>query len=139
MADTVKVTLRRSLGVRQVGGPARHYGPGTVNMPIADAQSLGIVDEDGKVRKQYKAQQKAQEEQRSKAGRKALQRERALTPWGENKSTDEGDESDGYDSWTVDELRAEAERRQIKVTRGDGQDGEPLKADFVKALEKSDG
>lgn len=35
---------------------------------------------------------------------------------------------------TLDELKAEAERREVTVTRGDGKEGDPLKADFQAAL-----
>jgi hypothetical protein len=41
-----------------------------------------------------------------------------------------------YEDWLVDDLRAEA--ADLDVQRGDGQDGEPLKADYVKALRKRD-
>jgi hypothetical protein len=35
---------------------------------------------------------------------------------------------------TKEELQEEAEKRGLTVTRGDGGDGEPLKADYIKAL-----
>lgn len=43
-----------------------------------------------------------------------------------------------YEGQTVADLKEEAERRGLDVTRGDGEDGAPLKADYVSALEKSD-
>lgn len=41
-----------------------------------------------------------------------------------------------YEAWTVDDLRAEA--GDLTVKRGDGEDGQPLKADYVKALKSRD-
>ena len=38
-------------------------------------------------------------------------------------------------SMDKDDLVSEAEKRGLTVTRGDGKEGDPLKADFVKALE----
>lgn len=38
------------------------------------------------------------------------------------------------ESMTVDELAALAETRNVTVTRGDGTDGKPLKADYIAAL-----
>ena len=43
-----------------------------------------------------------------------------------------------YDTWLRDELVAEAEGRNLTVTRADGQDGEPLVTDYIAALEASD-
>jgi hypothetical protein len=41
-----------------------------------------------------------------------------------------------YDEMTKDELIAEAEQRGLTVTRADGEEGEPLKQDYVDALSK---
>lgn len=38
------------------------------------------------------------------------------------------------DGATIEELKAEAERRGAEVKRGDGGDGAPLKADYQAAL-----
>ena len=43
-----------------------------------------------------------------------------------------------YEDWLVDDLRAEAEAADLDVQRGDGEDGDPLKADYIKALRKRD-
>lgn len=40
------------------------------------------------------------------------------------------------DAMSKDELVAEAERRGLTVTRGDGGDGEPTKQDYYDALSK---
>lgn len=39
-----------------------------------------------------------------------------------------------FEDMTKDELVAEAEKRGLTVARSDGKDGEPLKADYLKAL-----
>lgn len=41
---------------------------------------------------------------------------------------------DELDGMTKDDLVAEAEARGLTVTRGDGEEGDPLKADYVEAL-----
>jgi hypothetical protein len=43
-----------------------------------------------------------------------------------------------YEANTVEELRTLADQRQVEVKRGDGEDGAPLKADYVKALKRQD-
>jgi len=43
-------------------------------------------------------------------------------------------EAKDWDSLTKAELEAEAEKRGLTVKRGDGEDGDPVKADYVKAL-----
>lgn len=56
--------------------------------------------------------------------------------------TDENDRDrartrgDEYDGMLLEDLRAEA--GDLEVTRGDGADGAPLKADYIKALRKRD-
>lgn len=52
--------------------------------------------------------------------------------WGENQT------GRGWDQMDKDDLVAEAEKRKLPVTRADGKDGEPLKSDFVAALEADD-
>lgn len=49
---------------------------------------------------------------------------------------DPGEES--YEAFTVEELKAEADQRDLTVTRGDGESGDPVKADYVAALEADD-
>lgn len=55
---------------------------------------------------------------------------------------DEGDEpvdestDTKWDEHTVDELKVYADEYHLDVTRGDGQEGDPLKEDYVAALEK---
>lgn len=46
--------------------------------------------------------------------------------------------ANAYADMTKDQLEAEAERRGIEVTRLDGQDGEPLKSDYIAALSDAD-
>lgn len=112
MADEkmVKVDLRNSVGLRGPGAGKYAgvlYGPGKgVEVPEEVAQRLGI------------------EGKRSRSRRAAA-------------GADDGgdDDRDDLNTWTVDELKDEAERRGIEVERGDGGDGEPLKADYVKALQ----
>jgi hypothetical protein len=41
-----------------------------------------------------------------------------------------------YDEMTKDELIAAAEQRGLTVTRADGEEGEPLKQDYIDALSK---
>jgi hypothetical protein len=43
------------------------------------------------------------------------------------------------DALTKDELETLAEKRELTVTRGDGTEGDPLKADYVDALAASYG
>lgn len=59
---TVKVTLKRSVGVRRTGQAraAKLYGPGEVEIPLEDARALGLVDENGKL---LKEQQKSADRQ----------------------------------------------------------------------------
>lgn len=48
------------------------------------------------------------------------------------------DGTEGYSSKTKQELVALAEERELEVVRRDGQDGEPVKADYIAALEEAD-
>lgn len=43
-----------------------------------------------------------------------------------------------YDEYSVTELKAETDHRGLAVERGDGEQGEPLKEDYIKALEADD-
>jgi hypothetical protein len=43
-----------------------------------------------------------------------------------------------YSELNTDELRELAEKRNLQVERGDGKEGDPLKADYVAALEAAD-
>ena len=49
-----------------------------------------------------------------------------------------GGDQVGYGSRSKADLVALAEARELTVTRGDGQDGDPVKADYVAALEAAD-
>jgi hypothetical protein len=51
----------------------------------------------------------------------------------------DGREVGDFESMNKDELQAEAEKRGLAVKRGDGEEGDPLKADYVKALNKAAG
>lgn len=54
-------------------------------------------------------------------------------------AADEGeDDEEGYGAMRKAELKAEAEKRNLTVTRRDGEDGEPLVEDYVRALEEDD-
>lgn len=46
------------------------------------------------------------------------------------------DEGVDWDSFTVEELKADADKYNLTVTRADGQSGDPLHSDYVAALEK---
>lgn len=48
------------------------------------------------------------------------------------------EETVDYSSKSKDELVQLAEKRELEVVRGDGQDGEPVKADYVRALQEAD-
>lgn len=41
------------------------------------------------------------------------------------------------DAFTKEELVAEAERRELEVTRADGEDEDPLKADYARVIAES--
>lgn len=43
-----------------------------------------------------------------------------------------------YSSMSKEELVALAEKRELTVTRGDGKDGDPVKPDYVAALQEAD-
>lgn len=54
-------------------------------------------------------------------------------------AADEAEEDEeGYGAMRKAELKAEAEKRNLTVTRRDGEDGEPLVEDYVRALEEDD-
>lgn len=55
---------------------------------------------------------------------------------GENQNRQDAATADDYDAWTVEELRSEA--GDLEVRRADGNDGAPLKADYIDALRKRD-
>jgi hypothetical protein len=59
---------------------------------------------------------------------------------GPAKSKGSQDEDDGedYSKWSKEDLEKEADKRGLKVTREDGEEGDPLKSDYVAALEQSD-
>lgn len=52
-------------------------------------------------------------------------------------AADDEDEDESYDSWSVDDLKAEVEERGVEV-EGSGAGGNVLKADLVAALEQHD-
>lgn len=114
---TVTVELRRTIAVRTPGarGSTRSYGPGVVDIPESLARSLGIKAGEGRVAPTQ--------------GRKVERAERT----GRRTAAATGD-ADPFADWKKEDFEAEAARRNITVTRGDGKDGEPLLEDYRKAL-----
>lgn len=130
MDDTVTVTLRRSVGLRQPGGGVTNYGPGRVRVPRSFARSLGIKPEDD-------SQGEAKVAQATRTS------EARLNPGNDdpNASTGAGTGEQGadpYKGWLKDDFEAEAGRRNLQVARADGGEGEPLLADYRAALEADD-
>jgi hypothetical protein len=144
----IEVTLRRSLGVRGKGeSVARHYGPGPVKIPLRDAQLLGIVDENGKPREQWRQQEQQHEQLRAEAAKQRAESgapssgARAPAEQGEGDDDEEEDEEDegaDYTSWDKEALKAEVEKRGLTAKRPRGEEGPPRKEDFVRALKKYD-
>src|SRR5687768_6298931 len=55
---------------------------------------------------------------------------------GDDTPAGEGDTD--FDSWTKPDLEAEADSRGLTVKRSGGEDGEPLKQDYVRALRRAE-
>ena len=128
MAKTVRVTLRRSLGLRNKGGvAARHYGPGEVDMPVEDARLLGIVDEDGAISKEFKAQQKLWDKQKKFAGA-------AAPPASEEEEDEEEDED--VDATPSAIKLAEDNEVDIADVVGTGKNGRVLEKDVQAYLDE---
>jgi hypothetical protein len=108
----VKVNLKRSIGYRAPGAArATLYGPGEgVEMPELVAQALGIEAE-GEVDPAAAAE---------------------LRELHDAANSDE--EEIDLEAMTLDELKALAKEEGVEVKRGDKKDGQPTKADYVKAL-----
>lgn len=112
-SNMVKVTLRRSVGVRNpgTGGGATLYGPGTVSVPRDVARTLGL--------------------DRKRAG----SRTRSVAPTTESTTATS---EDPYTGWLKSDFQAEAERRGLDVKRTDGGDGDLRVEDYRAALEADD-
>lgn len=79
-----------------------------------------------------------QEAENERARRQSEERDAEYARTQELEQPAESTTPTDYESQTVADLKEEAERRGLDVTRGDGEDGAPLKADYVSALQKSD-
>lgn len=84
------------------------------------------------------AEPRSEEEVRKMAeeGRKAANEQAQKDAQAQQKSGAKESGSEDLDSLTVEDLKARAEKQGVEVTRGDGKDGAPVKADYVKALSK---
>jgi hypothetical protein len=65
--------------------------------------------------------------------------EPVATPWKRASAPAAGEPTtdEELEGLTKDELKTLAEERGVTVTRADGEDGEPLKADYIAALSGS--
>lgn len=115
---TIKVNLKRSIGVRAAGATrATYYGPGEVEIPLADAVALGITDADGNISAIYEEHQMLHKEQRTGS------RNPTTTPGGPDTEDAVGTTKD-TDGMTRDELEAEATRLGITIDDGKGENAD---------------
>jgi hypothetical protein len=116
--DMVEITLDTRVGRRnRETGDVVYYGPGKTQVPKA-LEHLG-----------------------NRAKRRAVRTEEKLAKRGgaaTGRGTTGGNETIDYAAKTVDELKELATARQLEVKRSDGQEGAPLKEDYVAALKRDD-
>lgn len=120
----VTVNLRRSVGIRRAGatGAPTLYGPGIVEVPADVARSIGAKPLS------------------SKGTRARTLEKMEADAEGQRDSQNEGgqEQEDPYKDFSREDFVAEAERRELTVTRADGKDSDPLISDFRAALEADD-
>lgn len=160
----VKVAeLRTAVAQRLPGGRrGKFYGPGkNIEIPASLARSLGLTPVKQDEARVLALAGSTEEDRKAAAAREGKRGEAKAPPArkriddqgrtkgikapdgtevvgakaGKDAKADKATGASDYSKWSNDDLKAEADALGVEVTREEGKSGDPVKADYVRALE----